>query len=129
MDGHRDGWQFWCGGMHIVQGIRQRATKGFMGVDDKGELVLLDNKGNEFDRASIGEVEAKLKTWNGDTLRMNGTKYRLEFAPLGRAALGHAFGAIGALVVGATRGFGEDTRSPNQKRDEFVEVVRRLQGA
>lgn len=100
-----------------------------MGVDDKGELVLLDNKGNEFDRAPIGEVEAKLKTWNGDTLRMNGTRYRLEFAPLGRAALGHAFGAIGALVVGATRGSGEDTRSPNQKRDEFAEVVRRLQGA
>ena len=122
-------WQFWCGGMHIVQGLRQRATNGFMGIDAASTLVLYDNKGNEFDRAPIMQVEAKLKGFNGNVIRMNGNKYRLQFAPMGRAAMGSAFGAIGGLVAGMMASSGEDRRSPRQKEDEFAEVVHRLQGA
>lgn len=125
----QDTWLFWCGGMHIVQGIKQKATNGFMGINAAHELVLLDNKGNEFVHAPIGEVEAKLKTWNGDTIKVGGTKYRLNFVPLGRAALGSSFGLIGALVSNTLSKPKEDPRTPEQKRDEFAEVVYRLQGA
>lgn len=127
MADNRGDWQFWCDGMHIVQGIRQRATNGFIGIDGSGELVLFDNKGNEFDRALIGEVEAKLKTWSGDSIKMNGTKYRLEFSPL-KAALGRSFGALGAIAANAMRESSEDSRTPAQRRDEFAELVHELQG-
>lgn len=121
-------WQFWCGGMHIVQGLRQHATNGFMGIDAASTLVLYDNKGNEFDHAPIMQVEAKLKGFNGNVIRMNGNKYRLQFAPLGRTAAGSAFGLVGGLVANMMTSRGEDKRSPRQKEDEFAEVVHRLQG-
>lgn len=123
-----DDWQFWCDGMHIARGLKQVATNGYMGIDASGELVLFNNKGEEAVRAPITEVEAKLKTWYGDTVIVQGKKYHLEFAPLGRAALERSFGAIGGLVAGALASRGEDKRSPNEKRDDFARVVAQLQG-
>lgn len=121
-------WQFWCGGMHIVRGLKQVATNGFMGIDEAGDLIFFNNKGEEAVRAPITEVEAKLKTWNGDMVIVEGKKYRLEFAPIGRSALANSFGAIGGLVSGMLTSRGEDKRTPNEKRDEFARVVGQLQG-
>mgnify|MGYP000927635615 CR=1 FL=1 len=45
-----------------------------------------------------------------------------------KAALGRSFGALGAIAANAMRESSEDSRTPAQRRDEFAELVHKLQG-
>ncbi|MDR1266711.1 MAG: hypothetical protein LBK42_14435 [Propionibacteriaceae bacterium] len=124
-----EGWLYNCAGVHITSGLSQKATKGYIGVNTQGELILFNNKGEAFDRAPATEVEAKFSGFTGNTIKMNGHKYHVEFHPLSQnfgAALG---GIVGGAIAGALSFTGaDDNRSEKQKREQLDEVIKRLQG-
>jgi hypothetical protein len=37
-------WQYTCAGVHLVRGIKQYATKGYIAIDASGDLILYNNK-------------------------------------------------------------------------------------
>ena len=115
-------WLYQCAGMHIVHGLAQKATNGFIGVTASGELVLFDNKGVEFDRAPVKDAEIKIGGFAGNSFKMNGNRYSVEFHPLARSL-------VGGLVGGAIAGWLDqtDSRSEKEKRNQLAELVKRIQ--
>ena len=115
-------WVYQCAGMHIVHGLSQKATNGFIGVTTDGDLVLFNNKGEEFDRAPVKETQVKIGGFAGNSFKMNGTRYAVEFHPLAQSlALGLAGGAIAGWLSQS------DRRSEKEKGNELAELVKRIQ--
>ena len=120
-------WLYQCAGMHIVKGIAQKATNGYLGVDDQGMVYLYDNNQQVFDQAPAAQCEVKTGIM-GNFIKMNGQRYTLEFHSLGRAVAGGLLGgAIGGLIAGNIAN-GEDTRTEKEKRDQFAAVVAQFRG-
>jgi len=120
-----DQWLYQAGGMHIVSGFSQKATNGFIGITTKHELVMYDNKGNEFLRAPMSEVEAKFNMM-ANRLTISGKKYNLEFKPFsaGGVALG---GLVGGAIAASMMKDKADPRSEREKRTQFVDLVNQVQ--
>ena len=124
-------WSYWACGIHAQHGLTQIASNGYLGVDANGGCVLFDNECNEIDRAHLTQAKVRLSRMKGDKLTLDKSSYALEFASLGRATAGRAFGLIGALAaqVAASRSSNPDRRSPEEKRRDFQAVVEQLPAA
>lgn len=123
----RPRWSYWACGIHAQHGLTQIASNGYLGVDENGVCVLFDNECNEIDRAHLTQAKVRLSRMKGDKLTLDKSSYALEFASLGRATAGRAFGLIGALA--ASRSSNPDRRSPEEKRRDFQAVVEQLPAA
>ncbi|MCL2492837.1 MAG: hypothetical protein FWF33_02195 [Clostridiales bacterium] len=121
-----EGWLYQCAGVHIVEGMKQRATNGYIGITDQEELILYDNKGEVFDRAPVKAIEAKFSLM-ANVLKTPGHKYTMEFHPLSQNIAGAAFGAVGAIAAAAFNKTENDTRSEKEKKNQFVETVKQIQ--
>jgi hypothetical protein len=123
-----DEWQYTCAGVHLVRGIKQYATKGYIAIDASGDLILYNNKAVEFDRAPVADPGTVVHNgMAGTSITLHGKKYRVQFH-----ALSQNFFAMGGLV-GAAIGAGisswagnEDDRTETKKRDDLLAAAARL---
>jgi len=122
-----DQWLYQAGGIHIQSGFKMWASNGFIGVSTKHELVMYDNKGNEFLRTPVSSIESpKFSPVWGSRMTINGKKFGLEFKPYsaGGAVLG---GALGAAIGSAMMKDKDDPRSEKEKREQFAALIEQIQ--
>ncbi|MDR1797382.1 MAG: hypothetical protein LBR44_08095 [Clostridiales Family XIII bacterium] len=120
-------WVYFCGGVRLIEGVKQRATSGYIGINAQHELVLFDNKGEEFDRAPVRAVEMKFSMM-ANSLKTPGHKYNVVFHPLGQEIGGAVGGLVGGAIAGgiAAAANGEDKRSEKEKRQQFIDAFKQL---
>jgi hypothetical protein len=121
-------WQYTCAGVHLVRGVKQYATKGYIGIDAAGDLILFNNKGVEFDRAPVSDAGTEVHNgMAGTSITLRGKKYRIQFHALSQNFLGVA-GLVGAAIsAGISSWSGDkDDRTEKQKRDDLLAAVARL---
>lgn len=122
-------WQYTCAGVHLVRGIKQYATKGYVGIDAAGDLILFKNKGEEFDRAPVRDVGTEVHHgMAGTSITLHGKKYRVQFHALSQNFLVGTGGLIGAAISAGISSWSrdEDKRTEKQKREDLLEVVARI---
>jgi len=116
-------WIYFCGGMRLIEGIKQRATSGYIGITSHSEVVLFNNKGDEFDRAPVTACEMKFNLM-ANTLKLPEHKYNVVFHPLSQEIGRAVGGALGGIM--RSYSYGEDSRSEKEKRKQFIEAFQSI---
>lgn len=115
-----ENWIFVSDGMQIGTGMKPKAKNGTLGVTAAEELVLIDDNGQELDRAPVAQVVFKFSMFLGDSIKINGHKWPLSFVPPMKTG---PFSSGGGVEYGMR----EDVKAGNQRRDELKALVEKIQ--
>jgi len=120
-----DNLLFVSNGMIFQKGIKSLAQSGTLSISTSNELYLYNDTGEVIDSAPIASVKFKFSAMLGDSIKMNGSKYSIFFAPPMDFSKGG--GMVGGMVAGMEYAQREDVKAGKLKCDELKALVGKTQ--